>query len=193
MKIPRTRPILRAQRKSLRCSSSLIVEDDPAFLPWERPTAFEENEEAGWRWRGDIMAIHEGGTAQFGSKMSVLDTWSAMTPGAATTKKGRRMDTRRRGAADHARHATNGRSSRSSRRRPRAATLPLPHTSRPSEPIELLLFPLAIGDRGELPLPPGRFGPMVRAGRDDARSLCHDPRAGGALPGRRFGCRICRR
>jgi hypothetical protein len=53
-------------------SSRSVVQRENPDLPWERPTAFEEDAAAGWRWRGDITEIHEGTAYQFGSEMRVL-------------------------------------------------------------------------------------------------------------------------
>jgi len=53
-------------------SSRTVVQRENPDLPWERPTAFEEDAAAGWRWRGDITEIHEGTSYQFGAEMRVL-------------------------------------------------------------------------------------------------------------------------
>lgn len=52
-------------------TSRATVERDDPDLPWDRPSAFDEDPAEGWRWRGDISPIHEGGH-QFGSTMRVL-------------------------------------------------------------------------------------------------------------------------
>jgi len=52
-------------------TSRKIVQDGEPDLPWDRPAAFDENEAEGWRWRGDISPIHEGGH-QYGSTMRVF-------------------------------------------------------------------------------------------------------------------------
>ena len=52
-------------------TSRTTVEKDDPDLPWERPTEFADNATEGWRWRGDITPIHEGGH-QFGSMMRVF-------------------------------------------------------------------------------------------------------------------------
>jgi hypothetical protein len=49
----------------------MVVEEDPS-LPWDRPTATIEDAENGWRWRGDVYAVHEGGSSKFGSTVSVF-------------------------------------------------------------------------------------------------------------------------
>ena len=49
----------------------VVVQKDDPDLPWERPSAFDENKAEGWRWRGDISPIHEGGQ-QYGSTMRVF-------------------------------------------------------------------------------------------------------------------------
>lgn len=53
-------------------SHTAVFEEDPDFLDWERPTVFEADEAAGWRWRGDITTVHEGGNAPFGEEMQVF-------------------------------------------------------------------------------------------------------------------------
>lgn len=53
-------------------SSRTVVQRENPDLPWERPSASEEDAKAGWRWRGDISEIHEGTSYQFGSEMQVL-------------------------------------------------------------------------------------------------------------------------
>lgn len=55
-------------------SSRTVVQEENPNLPWERPTAFEEDAAAGWRWRGDITEIHKGTSSQFGSEMRVLSS-----------------------------------------------------------------------------------------------------------------------
>jgi hypothetical protein len=50
----------------------VVTSEDPTVLPWERPTAFEEESSKGWRWRGDVMAAHDGSNWQFGSTMRVF-------------------------------------------------------------------------------------------------------------------------
>ncbi len=49
-----------------------VVENEPTEFDWDRPAAFAADLSAGWRWRGDIVAVHEGGPHQFGSKMHVF-------------------------------------------------------------------------------------------------------------------------
>jgi hypothetical protein len=53
-------------------SSRTIVQQHDSDMPWARPTAFDEDTNAGWRWRGDITAIHAGSPYQYGSEMQVF-------------------------------------------------------------------------------------------------------------------------
>jgi hypothetical protein len=51
-------------------SREVIVEDEPA-LPWKSTSVSDEALEQGWRWRGDIQAMHEGGQ-QYGTTWTVF-------------------------------------------------------------------------------------------------------------------------
>jgi hypothetical protein len=51
-------------------SREVVVEDEPS-LPWESASVSDEDVEQGWRWRGGIQAMHEGGQ-QFGSTWTVF-------------------------------------------------------------------------------------------------------------------------
>ncbi len=51
-------------------SREVVVEDEPS-LPWESASVSDEDVEQGWRWRGDVQAMHEGGQ-QFGSTWTVF-------------------------------------------------------------------------------------------------------------------------